>query len=445
VTGSAFVRSFGSKDRKTVAQRYAAIHTEAEAHFFALISGRAMTDQDLFGMAMTEENLTPLFRLYSGKLNAPADWQRFIAQHGTDQMKALTAPDRDRLIIMLNALYAGTETVHLEIAHARYEEKREYIGGKFGQPAAPQGAFTLEDAYQQAWIPAKKRPNNTITETSRYVAEFVALNGTLDLRNYTRDHWAKWRADCLEKHGPGWTAFKRFTMMKTICAEAIRAGLFERKNFAGQDVTMRKPPRSQIRNEGWQVDELSLWFSAPLFNGVKEGTHPDANYWAAVITAYTGATMMELSHIDTADVAQRHGFWTVRLWRDKSANSFRVIPIPKQVLDLGFLAYLKTRPKGGALFVRTSGERVTNKDLSSDLSEMRSELGITRKGATPHTYRHHIKTVLADLGCPERVSDYITGHAPPNVGRTYGKVEFSTALQYLDKVDLGVKIPKWKP
>ena len=49
------------------------------------------------------------------------------------------------------------------------------------------------------------------------------------------------------------------------------------------------------------------------------------------------------------------------------------------------------------------------------------------------------------MGAPERMNDYITGHAAPNVGGTYGKIELQTALKYLDKVDLGVTIPKWKP
>lgn len=47
VSGAAFVRSFGSKDRKTVSQKYAAIHAEAEAYFERLIKGRPLTDDEL--------------------------------------------------------------------------------------------------------------------------------------------------------------------------------------------------------------------------------------------------------------------------------------------------------------------------------------------------------------------------------------------------------------
>ena len=232
-------------------------------------------------------------------------------------------------------------------------------------------------------------------------------------------------------------------MMKTVVNEAIRAGLIERKHFHGQDVSMAKIKGKKLRNEGWLPDELKKWFSQPVFSGDKSGPHADADYWASVIIAYTGAAIIEVSNMNSADVAERHGYWTMRLWRDKSAHSDRIIPIPKQVLDLGFLEYVRSRPKNSPLFVTKTGERVSNKNMSQQFSRMRAKAGITRAGAVAHGYRHHLKTLLPDTGCPDRVSDYITGHAPPNVGRTYGKVEFATARKYLDQIDLGVNIPKW--
>jgi intergrase/recombinase len=109
------------------------------------------------------------------------------------------------------------------------------------------------------------------------------------------------------------------------------------------------------------------------------------------------------------------------------------------VLDLGFLRYLKTRPAKGDLF-----EDVSPKLMSQTYSRIRADVGITRKGCDIHALRHHMKTLLGDLDCPDRVSDYITGHAPPNVGRRYGKTELQTALRFLNGVDLGVSIPKWR-
>ena len=441
VKGRPYVRSYGTKDRKIVWEKFPTVHAGAEKYFDWLRSGRSLTDREIEQILLADA-------MISAPRSIPTrlDLDRFIDTHGDAEVRALKGPDRERLKQAVNFFNRKVESAFLMKLQLQADTQQKFVTKRFGSDAvpAPANAFTLKDAFEQAWKPAKERGKNTEVETGRYVDEFMSLNGKLDLKDYTRKHWAAWHKDCLNKYGPGPTAFKRFSMMKTVVNEAIRAGLFERKDFAGQDVTMRKPERNRLRNEGWRRDELREWFSAPVFRGVKTGPHPDADYWAAVIIAYTGAAIIEVSNMDTADVAERHGYWTFHLWRKKSKNSDRFIPIPQQVLDLGFLKYVRTRPKNGPLFATAKGKRVSNKLMSQTFSRMRAEVGITRRGADAHAYRHHIKTVLPDVGCPERVNDYITGHAPPNVGRTYGKVDFSTALQYLNKVDLGVTIPKWK-
>jgi integrase len=179
---------------------------------------------------------------------------------------------------------------------------------------------------------------------------------------------------------------------------------------------MRKPKSKKLRNEGWLANELVTWFSAPLFKGAKTSPRPDADYWISVIIAHTGARLSEVTGMQVTDVAVRHGIQTFFLAKEhgKTDDSRRIIPIPKRIIDLGFLRYLATRPQKGPLF-----DDVTPKLMSQTYGRMRAELGITRRGADVHAHRHHIKTLLSDLGCPDRVSDYVTGHAPPSVSGHY--------------------------
>ncbi len=183
VKGAAFWRSFGSKDRKVVSRDYSRIHAEAETYFDRLVTGRALNDQELFRLAMTHDNLDTLFKQYAGRLSTAEDWNTFITVHGSEQIKELSVPDRDRLIAMLRSLYAATETLHLEVARIDLADQEERFTERFGSPPPSLGSFTLRDAYDQAWKPAKVRGKNTVTEVGRYVDEFMALNGTLDLRD----------------------------------------------------------------------------------------------------------------------------------------------------------------------------------------------------------------------------------------------------------------------
>jgi integrase len=307
-------------------------------------------------------------------------------------------------------------------------------------PVVSPDTFTLKRAFTEAWKPAKKRSAGTLRETERFVDAFIALNGALALTEYTRDHWAKWRADCIAKHGPEWTGFKRFTMVKTVVAEAIRAGLLERKHFAGQDVTMRKPARSNLRNEGWSDDELKDLFESEVFKH-REGKHWDAEYWVPVIIALTGARRSEVVGMNVADVGQRHGVQTFYLARQhgKTEASRRIIPVPDKLVQLGLLDYIQTLDPKGPLFPTTSSVNIGNW-----FGRYRKSIGVDRKGCDLHAFRHHMVTMLTSVGTGTRTSQYITGHAPVSEGAKYGKDLLVTALQSMNKVDLGVTIPPWK-
>jgi len=55
-----------------------------------------------------------------------------------------------------------------------------------------------------------------------------------------------------------------------------------------------------------------------------------------------------------------------------------------------------------------------------------------------------MKALLADLHCPDR-NQRLTSHAAISVSARYGKTEYQTALRFLNQIDLGVHIPRWKP
>ena len=440
VVGKAFSRSFGTKDRKVVWQKYAAIHAEAEKYFDRLISGRTMTDQQIDVLAAAL--LRPI-RATPRAIESRLDLNAFIDTHGSDEVRALTGPDRVKLEDAVEFLYRHSERVNLVGLEMPADEQRDYVKARFGAVAAPipANAFTLKHAFDLAWKPAANRSPGTVKETERFVNDFVSLNGNLDLRDYTRDHWAKWHAHCLELHGPGGTALKRFSMVKTVVAEAIRVGRFERKNHAGQDVTMRKPGRTRLRNEGWSDDELKDLFESEAFNHI-EGKQGDARYWVPVIIALTGARLSEVSEMQVADVGKRHGVLTFYLAREqgKTEESRRIIPVPQKLIDLGLLRYVATLPQKGRLF-----PTVTAKTFTKYFGRYRKTIGINRRGCDLHAMRHHIRTLLRNVGTPDDVADHITGHTGDGaVGSTYGKTELQTALGYLNKVDLGVNIPKWK-
>lgn len=51
-----------------------------------------------------------------------------------------------------------------------------------------------------------------------------------------------------------------------------------------------------------------------------------------------------------------------------------------------------------------------------------------------HSFRHTLRTELRGLGVLDTVSDSITGHAPSNVGASYGTVDLKTKKGALDRL-----------
>ena len=87
VAGAAFVRSFGSTRRTVMLIDYPSVHTEAESYFSRLISGRSNSDDQLMAMVCSQSLALALHRNGFNAVTGPEDWDAFIANHGTPEMK----------------------------------------------------------------------------------------------------------------------------------------------------------------------------------------------------------------------------------------------------------------------------------------------------------------------------------------------------------------------
>jgi integrase len=54
--------------------------------------------------------------------------------------------------------------------------------------------------------------------------------------------------------------------------------------------------------------------------------------------------------------------------------------------------------------------------------------------APNHSFRHYLKSQLLDRDVPERISDAITGHKTPGIGRKYEHVEMAKKFEAVSKL-----------
>ena len=208
--------------------------------------------------------------------------------------------------------------------------------------------------------------------------------------------------------------------------------------------------RRQVRKTGedktYTRRELRTIFSSPLFRrewSPKQADYGQALYWLPLLLAYTGARREEVAQLFVSEVTQcpDTGIWFLDLRpgdgkRLKTGSSTRRVPLHADLLALGFLEYVQSVPADGRLFPQLVESKANGygyavgKAWADYLAEV---VKLDSEAAPLHGFRHSFKTLCREVGIETAVSDWITGHAAPNVGAGYGGNPLSRMTEELKK------------
>jgi integrase len=159
---------------------------------------------------------------------------------------------------------------------------------------------------------------------------------------------------------------------------------------------------------------------------------------------FTGArSSSEIARIKLTDIFEEQGVWVFNLEEaTKNRRSKRIVPVHQKLIDLGLLRYVEKLREAGKvrLFPDWQPEDKVNRWF---LRTFMPAIGITDKRKVFHSFRHSLKTALAQYGVNRDVSDLITGHKDQSVGGIYigdASVTMITAMaEGLGRVDF--KLP----
>lgn len=165
------------------------------------------------------------------------------------------------------------------------------------------------------------------------------------------------------------------------------------------------------------------------------GTTPfaRAQRWVMWLCAYSGARAGEITQMRGVDVEKRGKIHVMRITPEagptKTGNA-HAVPLHEHLIEQGFLEFVG-QMGNGPLFYSPRKNAVsddpTRPVLSpavrtrGDLGTWVRSLGITDPEVGPtHGWRHAFKQIAHRVGISDRVSDAITDHKPPTIGRSYG-------------------------
>lgn len=391
---------------------------------------------------------------------------------GSPLMSQLLEAFRVKLLLLSDWAYSQTH------ANGRY------VAPPPVEPRAPLSVEAARQAEQdvasqlplskalEAWAEAKRLDDGddrstqkTIAEFSTVIARFVELHGDMPVASISRAICQAFRAS-LAKMPTSGKGVRSLTAPQAI-AKAEAEGLplaspaTVRKqlkalstvlNFASQRLGLipedpvsasgllrslaksaRNAETRTADEKGYTRRELALIFGSPLFRGEWSPPRADygqALYWLPLLMAYTGGRREELAQALVADIRQdaEAGCWFIDICPGegktlKTHSSRRKVPLHPDLIALGFIDYRNSLPADGRLFPRLKFHRIDGYSHAVGKTwekYLREELRLESKASPSHGFRHAFKTLCRDVGIEAALTDWLAGHAAPNVGATYG-------------------------
>lgn len=204
--------------------------------------------------------------------------------------------------------------------------------------------------------------------------------------------------------------------------------------FAG--VTHGGTMKSTVRQEGYRDDEAITILTAALHyrrRGREALALAEAKRWMPWLCALTGARITELCQLRKMDIVERDGAMCFHITGDagsiKNGESDRLVPLHRQLIDQGFLAFAASKPDG-PLFAGPGAGR--DKAIGSGMARaekigvklarwVRDDLGMKDASLAPsHGWRHRFSTLRRKHGIEFEAGERLLGHKVPGMSGSYG-------------------------
>ncbi len=258
------------------------------------------------------------------------------------------------------------------------------------------------------------------------------------------------------------TRQSRIDHMKGLTKYALdKLGEIEADPFAGYTVSKIKVKHSVAAKDNKkpfspsQVTQV-LQYCKTTFD------RDTIDYWLPAIAAYTGARREEIGQLHVNDVSDWRDGLTMRITDEqedqkiKNKHSFRTIPAPTILIDMGFDGFVARRRQAGAkmLFIEPHTD---NKTKIKTLREMQlngrgrytesygtrferkviTPLGLKGSGLSPHSFRHSWTDAARRAKIDSEIRRLIAGRldGEDSVESEYGGADLlAEKLDAMDKV-----------
>lgn len=205
------------------------------------------------------------------------------------------------------------------------------------------------------------------------------------------------------------------TVISGICRLGLMRGYLKINPFAEKQVILEKSP-----DEEWNPftdEDLNKIFDPSTFQLDKRYV---SRFFGCLLAIFSGARLNEVSQLVTDNILEYGGYPCVRYTDDgddqqvKGRNANRTIPLHSKLLQLGFLDYVKTRPKDSMLFpdLTQGPDGKWDRKLRRWFNDTYlKKVNIKRDRLSFRSFRRTFATKLRAAGVEETYAAELLGHA----------------------------------
>ena len=281
-------------------------------------------------------------------------------------------------------------------------------------------AYYLRDIYQR-WRESKPRSSDAINSCMRALVLFEEHTKNPTLQELTRAQGDSFRAwlQQPERNTTSKTARDRLTWIKSLLKYAYRElEIINRHPWEGIEIHSQ----TTQKRRPWEISELNTLFSNELFISRQIPKDwrcgGDAAYWLPILAIFTGARLSELAQLKANDIELNGEIPTIsisNLGRDQQVKTLagvRKIPVHSELIRLGFLERVRQAQADAQENLWGNLKFRKNKpggNFSNWFGEFRKALELPQ-GLDFHSFRHGVRSQLAENDVPEPTIDVIMGH-----------------------------------
>lgn len=238
------------------------------------------------------------------------------------------------------------------------------------------------------------------------------------------------------------TVNRHLSSLGAFCRWLVSHGYLDQNPVDGMALNKEKHTKTLTFSD----EQMNALFRSPLFTGCQSDEQPrfirkpgnvlirDHRYWVPLVMLFSGARPGEIAQLSIEDIRQQHGHWIMHITDDgegdksvKNDNSRRILPIHKELLDLGFIEHHARISGAGHKRLFPEAQRNTRGQMIADFSRMFSRylgsLGIKEgRGYSQYSFRHGVADALRRAGYLDHQFTFLMGHGDKSMTGRYGMI-----------------------